>query len=138
MEVKSQGIVSMHKDVVTTLYSESKETILFYLLLLTGETEENIKISLNLDEETLQSISSYLAKKNLITVDKVAKALPKKTYMDKLRTECEKYLSEVHLDSSKLDRIAKGKLIMYFYSELTGKIFTSDSIEQKIQKKQDQ
>lgn len=142
MQIKPQGIVSMQSDVITMLYNHSRDTILFYTLLLAWQDEEDIKNSLNLSEESLHSIQAYLAKKNLVTLDKVVKA-PKKKYMDQLNNNMSEIwniqycLSTEYLwiDFVQIDKKLQSRFIVYFYTQLTGKTFTSDAFELKIQKK---
>lgn len=137
MELIPQRIISLPFDLVTLLYWHSKETILFYLLYATGETEENIKTSLNLTEEQLQWILSYLGKKKIISIETSGKKLPKETYGDKLEKFALEKLSVVHNTWTELSRNDRTKLIMYFYSKITGKRLVTDSMETSVNKKQD-
>ena len=137
MEIIPQRIISLPFDLVTWLYWHSKETILFYLLSATGETEENIKTSLNLSDEQLQWILSYLAKKKLATVELPWKKIPKETYGDKLEKFAHEKLSVVYNNWTELTRSDRTKLIMYFYSKLTWKKLITDSMETAVSKKQD-
>lgn len=137
MDLVKQGIVSLQADVANALYAHSKDTILFYILALAWNSEEDIKNSLNLSEEALQWILSHLSKKKLVTLEKMAKKLPSKTYMDKLKADCDEIL-ELCTKWEGIDRIQRAKLLLLFFSELTGRTFTNDTIEVKLQKKQDQ
>lgn len=137
MEIIPQRIISLPFEIVTWLYGHSKETILFYLLYATGETEENIKTSLNLTEEQLKWIESYLVKKKLISAELSGKKLPKETYWDKLEKFVKEKLSSVYNNWTELSRVDRTKLIMYFYSKVTGKKIITDSLETAVSKKQD-